>query len=169
MFGRIDGTRLDLLVVASQAWSIICCGELSRTVCTALAEYKLGGSSWRLLRFLFCDNFDSYSSPCFWSATLCITSLKICLIISFVMSSQSLMCSALIPLLSQAFPLLSLLIADCISSAGISGISFLSHSLYCSPSLLDLAAEFIEFGGFRNLHRVCCRIHRLRWEFHFSM
>ena len=105
----------------------------------------------------------------FLSATLFITSLKICLIISFVMSSQSLMCSALIPLLSQAFPLLSLLIADCISSAMISSISSLSHSLCCSPSLLDLAAEFIEFGGFRDLHTVCCRIHRLRWEFHFAM
>ena len=79
------------------------------------------------------------------SAALFIISLKICLIISFVMS---LMCSALIPLLSQAFPSLSLLIADCISSAMISGISFLSHSLYCSPSLLDLqnSSSLVVFG-----------------------
>ena len=68
-----------------------------------------------------------------------------------------------------SFPILSMLIADCISSAMISGISFLSHSLYWPPCSLDLAAEFIEFGGFRDLHTVCCRIHRLRWEFHFSM
>ena len=49
-------------------------------------------------------------------------SLKSCLIISLVSSSQALMSSARIPLLSGDLPVLSLLIALCSSSVEISGI-----------------------------------------------
>ena len=124
------------------------CKAMSRTVCTELVMHKLGGNCLHfphrpflnitLIRIL-CQVWRVHSF-CF------IISLKICLIISFVSSSHSLMSSALITMPSLALPLLRRLMASCIFCE----LWNLFHAL--SFSCVVFLAIFPSFAFFVRLH-----------------
>ena len=79
-------------------------------------------------------------------------SLKICLTISFVSSSQALMSSARIPSLSGDLPFLSFLIASCNSSLVISGILVISSvSLMCTSVLLSFPYSSCSLSSYNYL------------------
>ena len=69
-------------------------------------------------------------------------SLKSCLTISFVSSSQALMSSALIPLLPADLPVLSLLIALC----RLFCRNFITHFMFGVISFTVLVESFVEFS-----------------------
>ena len=99
------GTLRGLRIEFDQVWNEVCFTRSSRTVFTEQAKYKPGDTFRHLLRSSFVDDFDPCSTPCFWSTTFLLdTALKICLIFSLVATSQFLMSSARIPLMSLALP-----------------------------------------------------------------
>ena len=117
---RTTEPTLIPLVAFGRVWRKACCSRWPRTVCIAQAKYKLDG---RILRHV-----SGVQLSCF------NTSFKISFITSFVASSQVLMPSARIPLLSLALPCLSLSIAACISSSVIANIfHYFPH--HCFPRL----------------------------------
>ena len=163
MFGMTGGTLLDPPVAFGRVWEKVCCTGRSRTTYSALAEYKLGDSFHHLLRSLFLwitfmrilRHVSEVQLPCF------ITLLKICLIISFVVSSHVLMSPARIPLLSLALPL-SLLFAVCTSSSVISGFYFVCSCFRIRWVLQLLSRSFICI-------QICSFILRRHWHYHFLM
>ena len=139
--GRFFGIQPDLLLVFGQALGIIFRTELSRIVCTTQVMSKSGGSCSHSLRspFLYITLIFTFFHSSGVKLFLFMISLKSCLTMSLVSSSQAVMSSARIPLLSGDLPFLSLLIALCNSSVVISGI-LLSSLVSCSKSSLSLSS-----------------------------
>ena len=113
--------------------------ESSRTVCTTQAMSKSGGNHSQSPRLLSCVSLLSsfFQSSCV-NPFRFVISLKTCLTISLVSSSNALMSSARLPLLSGDFAFLGLLIAVCNSSVVISGILVISSVLLQCTSVLLL-------------------------------
>ena len=148
----------DLQLVLGRVVDTIFRTETSRTLCTTQAMSWLGGSYLHFPRHLSCVTlfiFTFFQASSVNSFRLLI-SLKICLTISFVSSSQALMSSARIPSLSGDLPFMSILIASCNSSFVVSGILVISSvSLMCT--LANCRRE------------VFCSIHRRHWRSHYVM
>ena len=86
VFGVSVETIPGLPAAHGQVWSKVCCTVVLRIICTALAMYTLDGSVLLLPRHLFCRPLLFLFFVVFLGCNhfvLC-TSLKICLIISFV-------------------------------------------------------------------------------------
>ena len=165
-FGRIAGSLPGLPAARRQGLDTVCCTQALRIICTISVQCKLGGdfpllysailwSTMRILRHVVGVEFSCFS-----------TLMRICLIISFVVSSRALMSCARITLLSLALLFLRLSMAACTSFFVNSGISFFSSS---SPLLFlfEICEAHALLRQIVPLHTVCCGTHRRHWQFLF--
>ena len=149
------------------------CKAMSRIVCTELAMYKFISNCLHLphrpflnitLIRILCQVWRVHSF-CF------IIPLKICLIISFVSSSHSLMSSALITLLSLALPLLRRSMASCNFLWTLESLSCSLLQLCCFPRYLSILRLLCSFTlPFHHRRRsTFCRILQRHLQFLFVM